>query len=176
MIQKTLVVLKPDAVKRGIVWEIISRFEKVWLHLVAMKMVWVDDDLAHKHYEGIGTMITRYGEDIFNVNAEYMKAGPVIAMIWEWPEAIPVVRKMVGSTEPKSSLPGTIRGDYSLSSFSYSNTIGGWLTNLIHASANEEEAAQETVLWFGDEEVHHPEMMWQEFKRGQKYNNKEKQN
>jgi nucleoside-diphosphate kinase len=74
MMQKTLVVLKPDAVKRNLVGEIISRFEKVGLHLIAMKMVWVDDELAHKHYEGIGTMITRYGQDIFQVNAEFMKS------------------------------------------------------------------------------------------------------
>lgn len=168
MIQKTLVVLKPDAVKRGLIWEIVSRFEKVWLHLVAMKMVWVDDELAHKHYEWIWTMITRYGNDIFQTNAEFMKSGPVVAMMWEWPESIAVVRKMVGSTEPKSSLPGTIRWDYSLSSYGYVNEKGAWLTNLIHASANEEEAAQETILWFSDKEVHSHEIIWQEFKRGHK--------
>ncbi len=168
MIQQTLVVLKPDAVKRGLVWEIISRFEKVGLHLSAMKMVWVDDDLAHKHYEWIGTMITRYGKDIFQVNAEFMKSGPVIAMIWEWPEAIAVIRKMVGSTEPKSSLPGTIRGDYSHASYGYVNSNGAWLTNLVHASANEEEAKPEVALWFNNEEIHDHEMMGQEFKRGHK--------
>ena len=168
MIQKTLVVLKPDAVKRGIVWEIITRFEKVGLHLVAMKMVWVDDALAHKHYEGIGTMITRYGNDIFNVNAEFMKSWPVVAMIWEWVEAIAVVRKMVGSTEPKSSLPWTIRGDYSHASYGYVNSNGAWLTNLVHASANEEEAAPELDLWFNNEEIHTHEVMWHEFKRGHK--------
>ena len=166
--QKTLVVLKPDAVKRWLIGEIITRFEKVWLHLVAMKMVWVDDELAHKHYEGIGTMITRYGNEIFQVNAEFMKSGPVIAMMWEWPEVIAVVRKMVGSTEPKSSLPGTIRWDYSMASYGYVNENWAWLTNLIHASANEEEASQETALWFNTEEVHNHEMIWQEFKRGHK--------
>lgn len=168
MIHKTLVVLKPDAVKRALVWEIISRFEKVGLHLVAMKMVRVDDTLAHKHYEWIWTMITRYGQDIFQVNAEFMKSWPVIAMIWEGPEAIAVVRKMVWSTEPKSSLPGTIRGDYSIASYGYVNEKWAWLTNLIHASANEEEAAQETTLWFQNEEVHHHEMVGQEFKRWHK--------
>lgn len=168
MTQKTLVVLKPDAVKRGLIWEIISRFEKVGLHLVAMKMVWVDDELAHKHYEWIGTMITRYGNDIFQTNAEFMKSGPVVAMMWEWPESIAVVRKMVGSTEPKSSLPGTIRGDYSLSSYGYVNEKWAWLTNLIHASANEEEASQETILWFSDAEIHTHEIVWQQFKRGHK--------
>lgn len=168
MIQKTLVVLKPDAVKRCLVWEIISRFEKVWLHLIGMKMVWVNDELAHKHYEGIGTMITRYGQDIFQTNAEFMKSWPVVAMMWEWPEAIAVVRKMVGSTEPKSSLPWTIRWDYSIASYWYVNDKWAWLTNLIHASANEEEAAQETALWFHDEEVHNHEMVGKEFKRGHK--------
>lgn len=168
MTQKTLVVLKPDAVKRGLIWEIISRFEKVGLHLVAMKMVWVDDELAHKHYEWIGTMITRYGNDIFQTNAEFMKSWPVVAMMREWPESIAVVRKMVGSTEPKSSLPGTIRGDYSLSSYWYVNEKWAWLTNLIHASATEEEALQETALWFSDAEVHNHEIVWQQFKRGHK--------
>lgn len=168
MLQQTLVVLKPDAVKRGLVWEIITRFEKVGLHLVAMKMVWVDDDLAHKHYEWIGTMITRYGQDIFQVNAEFMKSGPVIAMIWEGPDVIAVVRKMVGSTEPKSSLPGTIRWDYSIASYDYVNSNNAWLTNLVHASANQEEATPEIALWFNNEEIHNHEMVGQQFKRGHK--------
>ncbi len=168
MLQKTLVVLKPDAVKRGLIGEIISRFEKVGLHLVAMKMVWVDDELAHKHYEGIGTMITRYGQEIFSINADYMKSGPVIAMIWEGMDSIEVVRKMVGSTEPKASLPGTIRGDYAHNNYGYANAQGAWLTNLIHASANAEEAADETALWFGSEEMHDHEMVGQQFKRGHK--------
>jgi nucleoside-diphosphate kinase len=168
MIQKTLIVLKPDAVKRGIVGEIITRFEKVGLQLNAMKMVWVDDELAHKHYEGIGTMITRYGQDIFQVNAEFMKSGPVVAMVWEGVEAIALVRKMVGSTEPKSSIPGTIRGDYSHASYGYVNSNNAWLTNLVHASANEEEAAPEIALWFNNEEIHNHEMIGQEFKRGHK--------
>lgn len=168
MLQNTLVVLKPDAVKRGLVGEIITRFEKVGLHLVAMKMVRVDDELAHKHYEGIGTMITRYGQEIFSTNAEFMKSGPVVAMIWEGADVIEVVRKMVGSTEPKASLPGTIRGDYSHASYGYVNTQGARLTNLIHASATVEEAAAETALWFGNEEIHAHEMMGQQFKRGHK--------
>ncbi|MBP6086103.1 hypothetical protein KA478_02760 [Patescibacteria group bacterium] len=75
---------------------------------------------------------------------------------------------MVGSTEPKSSLPGTIRGDYSLASYGYVNDNGAWLTNLVHASANEEEASQETALWFSDQEVHHHELVGKEFKRGHK--------
>jgi nucleoside-diphosphate kinase len=168
MIQKTLVVLKPDAVKRGLIGEIITRFEKVGLQLNAMKMVWVDDALAHKHYEGIGTMITRYGQEIFQVNAEFMKSGPVVAMVWEGVEAIALVRKMVGSTEPKSSIPGTIRGDYSHASYGYVNSNNAWLTNLVHASANEEEAAPEIDLWFNNEEIHNHEMIGQEFKRGHK--------
>lgn len=168
MLQQTLVVLKPDAVKRGLIWDIIGRFERVWLHLVAMKMVWVDDELAHKHYEGIGTMITRYGNEIFQTNAEFMKSWPVVAMIWEWPESIVTVRKMVWSTEPKSSLPGTIRGDYSHASYDYVNSKWAWLTNLVHASATPEEAQQETELWFNTTELHSHEMMWGEFKRGHK--------
>ncbi len=168
MLQKTLVVLKPDAVKRGLIGEIISRFEKVWLHLVAMKMIWVDDELAHKHYEGIGALLTRKWQAVFDVNAEYMKAGPVVAMIWEWVDAIEIVRKMVWPTEPKASQPGTIRGDYAHASYWYVDANNAWLTNLIHASATAEEAAAETELWFGNEEMHDHEIMGQQFKRGHK--------
>lgn len=165
-IQKTLVALKPDAVKRGIVGEIISRFEKVGLHLVALKMVQMDDQMAHDHYEGIGKLKTRRGEEIFNVNADFMKSGPVIAMVWEGIEAVEVVRKMIGGTEPKSAAPGTIRGDYSHISFAYSDNSKGRLPNLVHASAEVEEAGPEIALWFSDEEIYDHELESHLYKRG----------
>lgn len=165
-LQKTLVVLKPDALKRGIVGDIISRFEKVGLHLMAMKMVQMDDQIAHEHYEGIGKLKTRRGEDIFKVNADFMKSGPVVAMVWEGIEAVSQVRKMVGGTEPKSAAPGTIRGDYSHISFAYSDSTKGRLPNLIHASAEIEEAGPEIDLRFGADEVCDHECSLHLYKRG----------
>lgn len=168
MLEKTLVILKPDTVKRAIVGEIISRFEKVGLLLEAMKMVWVTEDLARKHYEWIGTMVTRYGEEIFQVTADYVRSGPVVAMVWEWVEAVAIVRKLIWATQPKEALPGTIRGDYAHVNMQYVNGKRGWLINLVHASATPEEAAQEIELWFNNEEIHDHEMIGQEFKRGHK--------
>lgn len=165
-LQKTLVVLKPDAVKRGIVGDIISRFEKVGLHLVALKMVQMDEKMAHDHYEGIGKLKTRRGEEIFKVNAEFMKSGPVVAMVWEGVEAVELVRKMIGSTEPKSAAPGTIRGDYSHVSFGYSDSTKWWLPNLVHASAEVEEARPEIALWFDKSELYDHVLESHLYKRG----------
>lgn len=165
-LQQTLVVLKPDAVKRGIVGEIISRFEKVGLHLVALKMVQMDEQMAHDHYEGIGKLKSRRGEEIFAVNAEFMRSGPVVAMVWEGVEAVELVRKMIGSTEPKSAAPGTIRGDYSHVSFGYTDENKAWLPNLVHASAELEEAGPEIALWFSDEELFDHEVESHLYKRG----------
>ncbi|USN56304.1 MAG: nucleoside-diphosphate kinase [Candidatus Peribacteria bacterium] len=167
-LQKTLVVLKPDAVKRGIVGDIISRFEKVGLHLVALKMVQMDEALAHDHYEGIGKLKTRRGEAIFQVNAEFMRSGPVVAMVWEGVEAVELVRKMIGSTEPKSAAPGTIRGDYSHVSFGYTDQTKGWLPNLVHASAELDEAGPEIALWFSNDELFDHEVESHLYKRGHK--------
>ena len=116
-IQRSLVVLKPDTVQRGIIGEIIQRFERVGLKIVGMKMVMPEEKLYRAHYEDIGQMITRRGEQGFRYNVEYMMTGPVIAMVLEGVEAVPLVRKIVGPTEPKSAEMGTIRGDYSHMSF-----------------------------------------------------------
>ena len=112
--ERTLVVLKPDAVQRGIVGEVITRFEKVGLKIVGMKMLSPSREHFHHHYEEIGKMISRRGEEAFNVTLEFMQKGPVIAVVLEGVEAAELVRKMVGATEPKSALPGTIRGDYEI--------------------------------------------------------------
>ena len=144
-IQRSLVVLKPDTVQRGIVGEVIQRFERVGLKIVGMKMVMPDEHLYREHYEGIGQMITR---------REYMMTGPVIAMVLEGVEAIPLVRKIVGPTEPKSAEMGTIRGDYSHMSFGYSDAKGTGVPNLVHASSNVEEAKKEIDLWFNANELY----------------------
>lgn len=168
MIQQTLVVLKPDAIKRHIVGELISRFEKLGLHLVGMKMLQVNDELAHGHYETIGTMKSRYGDDVYNVNASFMMHGPVVAMVWEGVQVIPTVRKIVGATDPRDALPGTIRGDYSHTSRDYANANEAWLPNLVHASSNPEEAAQEIALWFKPEELTQHDLHTQLYVRGHK--------
>ena len=153
-IQRTLVVLKPDAVQRGIVGEIVQRFERVGLKIVGMKMVMPNETLYHKHYEDIGKMITRRGEQTFRYNVEYMMTGPVIAMVLEGVEAQPLVRKIVGPTEPKSAEMGTIRGDFSHMSFGYSDAKGTGVPNLVHASGSLEEAKAEINLWFNENELY----------------------
>lgn len=154
LIQRTLVVLKPDAVQRGLVGEIIQRFERVGLKIVGMKMVTPDEKMYKEHYEGIGEMITRRGEEAFRYNLEYMMTGPVIAMCLEGIEAQPLVRKIVGSTEPKAADMGTIRGDYAHMSFGYSDAKRTGVPNLVHASGSVSEAKKEVALWFKNEELY----------------------
>lgn len=168
MIQQTLVVLKPDAVKRHIVGEIITRFERLGLHLIAMKTVQVDEELALGHYETIGTMKSRYGDAVYDVNASFIMHGPVVAIVLEGVQSIPTVRKIVGGTDPRDALPGTIRGDYAHTSRDYANANEARLPNLIHASANPEEAAQEIALWFKPEELLTHDQVTQLYVRGHK--------
>lgn len=104
-LERTLVVFKPDSVSRGIVGQILTRFEQVGLKIIAMKMVKPDKDFLYYHYETIGTMITRRGERAFQLNLKAMQKAPVIAMILEGVEAVNVVRKMAGATESKSANP-----------------------------------------------------------------------
>lgn len=154
LVQRSLVVCKPDAVQRGIVGEILQRFERVGLKIVGMKMVMPDEDQYRAHYEDIGKMITRRGEQAFRYNLSYMMTGPVIAMVLEGVEAVPLVRKIVGPTEPKSAEMGTIRGDYSHMSFGYSDAKGIGVPNLVHASGDPTEAKEEIALWFKPEELY----------------------
>jgi nucleoside-diphosphate kinase len=152
--QQTLVIMKPDAVRRGIVGEILTRFERVGLKIIGMKMVYPDAEHFHKHYEGIGSLISRRGEDVFKINLEAMKESPVIAIVLEGIDAVEYVRKMVGATDPKQALPGTIRADFTHISLEYTKREGRTLPNIIHASADEAEAQQEIALWFQPFELH----------------------
>ncbi len=164
-VEKTLVVFKPDAVQRGLVGEILTRFERVGLKIVATKMIAPDKQHYYKHYEEIGKMVTRRGEDTFNVTLDMMLQGPVIAMVFEGVEAVALVRKLVGTTEPKSSPPGTIRGDYSHMSFGYGDSAHKGIPNLIHASGEPEEAEQEISHWFSDTELYSYETLNEKFTR-----------
>lgn len=164
-IQRTLVVFKPDTVQRGVVGEILTRFERVGLKIVATKMIAPDKEHYHKHYEEIGQMITRRGEHTFDITLDLMVQGPVIAMVFEGVEAVALVRKMVGGTEPKSAAPGTIRGDYSHMSFGYADQKDKGIPNLIHASGDETEAEQEIAHWFADSELYEYSTLNEKFTR-----------
>ena len=140
-IQQTLVLVKPDGVSRGLSGEVIRRFERVGLKVVGLKLVRVDMDRAKKHYtEDISE---RHGEKIRGQLLSFITEGPVVAMVLEGVDAIENVRKMIGSTESKSALPGTIRGDFSLS---IQNTI-------IHASDSKETAEKEIWRFFSQDEL-----------------------
>ncbi len=148
MISRTLVLIKPDGVKRALSGEIIQRFEKVGLKIVGMKMIWVDKEFSKQHYSA------HIGKKFYNNLEKYITLGPVIAMVLEGINAVDLVRKMVGSTEPNKSAPGTIRGDYAHHTLSYADKAGKSAMNLIHASGNNEEARQEIALWFAPEDLH----------------------
>jgi nucleoside-diphosphate kinase len=161
--ERTLVLLKPDALQRGISGEIISRFERVGLKIVATKMVEPDYEHYHTHYETIGKMISRRGQPAFDVTLEMMQMGPVLAMVLEGVEAISQVRKMIGSTEPKAAQPGTIRGDYAHISFEHASKYGLGIANLIHASGDGDDAAKEIAHWFKEEEIHSYEVTHEKY-------------
>lgn len=164
-VERTLIIFKPDSVQRGIVGEILSRFERVGLKIVGTKMVRPDRDHFYRHYEDIGKMVTRRGEKIFDITLDMMSDGPVIAMVLEGVEAVAVVRKIVGPTEPKAADMGTIRGDFSHISYGYANECNKGIPNLIHASGDSDEAAEEIKHWFKPEELLDYSMLHEKFTR-----------
>lgn len=172
--EKTLVILKPDTVQRALCGEIITRFERAGLKIVAMKMMIPEMELLQKHYpdslipivgnktkedwdsygvdysetiEEIGTMIVE-------ATRKFMQEAPVVAMVLEGGHAVEIVRKMVGKTGPKDSAPGTIRGDYAHLSLGRASLAKKGAANLIHASGTVDEAKQEIALWFDESEIH----------------------
>lgn len=152
--ERTLIILKPDAVQRGLIGEIVSRFEKAGFKIVGAKMLQPDQEHYHHHYENISKMISRRGQAAFEVTLEMMQSGPVIAVVLEGIEAVNQVRKLVGTTEPKGAQPGTIRGDYAHVGFEYANAKGLGIANLIHASGSSEEAKEEIAHWFTNDELY----------------------
>jgi nucleoside-diphosphate kinase len=138
--ERTFIILKPDAVQRGLVGEIIARFERRGLKIVAMKFMQVSDELARKHYA------VHEQRPFFAGLIQYITSAPVLAMVVEGTNAIAVVRNTVGATKPAEAAPGTIRADFGLE-------IG---RNLVHASDGPETAASEIALWFGDDLVTWP--------------------
>jgi len=152
MIERTLVLIKPDGVQRGIMGEIITRFERVGLKIVGMKMSWVDEEFAKKHYTE--DITKRRGEKVRIALLKLLKSGPVLAFVLEGVHAIEIVRKLIGETEPKVATPGTIRGDYTHVSYAFVDTTGEAVRNIIHASSDAKDAKSEVALWFTPEELH----------------------
>ncbi|MCA9342586.1 nucleoside-diphosphate kinase [Candidatus Saccharibacteria bacterium] len=171
--ERTLIILKPDTVKRSLVGEIISRFEKAGLKLVGMKMMIPEMELLKKHYPDelvpiVGNKtkedwdaygveysesIEEIGEMIVNATREFMRSAPVVAMVLEGGHAVEIVRKMVGKTGPKDSAPGTIRGDYAHLSLGRASLKKKGAANIIHASGTVDEAKQEIMMWFDEDEL-----------------------
>jgi nucleoside-diphosphate kinase len=178
MIEQTLVLLKHDAVQRSILGKIISRIEDTGLKIVGMKMIWADEDKARNHYpldeEWSKAVYEKtkkvydssnkawpykdhleMGKTIQNWLVSFLKEGPVIALVIEGPHAVEIVRKIIGSTEPRASQPGTIRGDFAMvESYSLADKKQRVLRNLIHASDTPENAQREIKVWFDNHEIH----------------------
>ncbi|BBL45597.1 nucleoside-diphosphate kinase [Nanobdella aerobiophila] len=181
LVQKTLVLIKPDSVKRGLIGEIISRFEKVGLKIVALKMVKLDKKTAEEFYYSdenwlatVGSKtLTRYREmgldpkKEFNTDdpkeigkiirqwlIDFITSAPIVAIVLEGVNSIEEVRKLVGSTEPLKAPPGTIRGDYAHMSIAYANWNKIVLRNVVHASENEKDAMREIFVIFKLEEIY----------------------
>lgn len=150
-LERSLVLLKPDAVDRGLVGEILQRFERVGLKISGMKMIQPNEQIAQKHYTE--DLAIRRGQHVREMMIAMLISGPVVAVVLEGVEAVELIRKLVGSTEPKSAAPGTIRGDYSHISFKHADSKKIGINNLIHASANVEEAKQEIEVWFDEDEL-----------------------
>jgi nucleoside-diphosphate kinase len=166
--ERTLIVFKPDAVQRGIIGEILTRFERAGLKIVGAKMLRPDYEHYFQHYEGIGTLKTRKGDKIFEDQLASMQEGPVLAMVLEGVEAVEFVRKMVGSTEPKSAQPGTIRGDFAHVTYGAAASIDRGVANIIHASAEPDEAKKEIAHWFSESELFEYETVHEKFTQPRK--------
>lgn len=173
--ERTFVILKPDTVQRSLVGEIIKRFEQTGLKCSAMKMFVPDEERLLKHYHKTdewflkkGTNIVNdlmaqglpikkepieYGKDIIRTVVRYMTAGPVVAMVFEGNQAVSVVTKIVGTTEPSTSDVGTIRGDYTIDSYGHASYENRAVRNLIHCSDAVEEAEREISIWFKETEI-----------------------
>lgn len=151
-LEETFCMIKPDGVRRGLVGEILTRFERVGLKIVAMKMVQVSPELAGQHYT-YEDIAVRHGEAVRNNLIRFVTESPVVAFVVQGVNAIENVRKLCGATQPLQSAPGTIRGDYSHHTYALTSGIGEAVRNVIHASANKEDAQREVALWFTPAEI-----------------------
>lgn len=174
--ERSLVLLKTDAVQRSLIGEIIRRFEQKGLKITAMKMVWPTESQLLDHYnkddewfERKGKKVVEdltsqgrevekeaieYGKDIIRTIVRYMTESPVVALVMQGNQAVSIVTRTVGGTEPTTADIGTIRGDYSIDSYAHSTYENRGVKNLIHQSESVEEAEREIKIWFTDEEIH----------------------
>jgi len=148
MIERTLVIIKPDGVKRCLSGDIIRRFETAGMKIVGMKMMWCDKKFAALHYK------LHKEKNFFKDLVDFITEGPVVAFVIEGVHAVQNARKLVGPTSPNEAAPGTIRGDFAHLSMKYASEKGTGGKNLIHASGSKEEANEEIKLWFKKEELH----------------------
>jgi len=175
-IERTLAVIKPDGVQRGLIGEIITRFERAGLKMIGMKLVWVDEELVGQHYaddpdyyqsifekasagakergEELTETAQELGDRIRKANMSYLATGPVAAMVLEGNQAINMVRNVIGGTNPLSADMGTIRGDLTIDDFGQADKEGRAVRNLMHASSEPDEATREIALCFTEEELH----------------------
>jgi nucleoside-diphosphate kinase len=173
--ERTLILLKPDAVQRGLMGEIVSRFERKGLKITAMKMVWATKEMAEKHYfwseeEKLktgnrtiqahtekGLKITKtpieYAEDVQRRLSAFLVAGPIVAIVIEGAHAIEHVRKLVGHGSPLAADVGTIRADYTIDSYVMADEVDRVSRNLVHASSSVDEAERELKVWFDEKEI-----------------------
>jgi nucleoside-diphosphate kinase len=159
-VQRTLVLLKPDAVARGLSGRILARFEDAGLKIVGVKMRHMDSDFTRKHYFDLEE---RLGAEIYDSTAEFMKSGPVIAIALQGVEAVAKVRKIIGSTYPNDAPMGTVRGDFAHQTKASSEVSGKAVMNLVHASGNVDEAKYEVDLWFSADEQFEYETLNEKF-------------
>ena len=160
MINKTLVLIKPDGIQRGLIGEIIKRFEQRGLKIVALKMTKVDKKFAVKHYKQ--SIADKHVDNARNYLLDYITSTPIIAMVIEGSNAILHVRKIVGNTYPGEADIWTIRGDFAHASKAYAKAAKKALPNLIHASENEEDAKEEISLWFKKDEIYNYKLSHEE--------------
>lgn len=152
MIEQTLMLIKSDGIKRGIAGKIITRFEDAGLKIVGAKMQWIDKAFAKKHYTE--DVAKRRGAHVREWLTDYITEGPVLAITLEGLHAVEAVRKICGTTEPRTAPPGTIRGDFCHVSYEWADKKKKAIRNIIHASGNKKEAEYEVRLWFKKDELH----------------------
>lgn len=159
-VEQTLVLLKPDAVARGLMGRILSRFEDAGLKIVGVKMKHLDAEFTRKHYFDLED---RAGSAVYTTTANFMQSGPVVAVALEGVEAVSKVRKIIGPTFPDQAAPGTVRGDFAHQTKASSEASGKAVMNLVHASGNSEEAKYEVELWFDASERFQYETLTERF-------------
>lgn len=173
--ERSLVLVKPDGVQRNLIGDIIGRFERVGLKITALKFLIPTKEQAHEHYvkneaeitalgqrsidgkrkggQEVNDDPTELGHQIIDRLVRFLSSGPIVAMVLEGNQSIKIIRKIVGSTEPLQSEMGTIRGDFTLDTYNMADSDNRAVRNLVHASANPEEAEYEIKVWFEEKEI-----------------------